>query len=131
MAIIEMLRSNRGSKRLANALYLSVSTVSSRDEIVFSLRKDVVKELRWAIGDNIKIIFDDETHLVTLTRTLSNKGYTLCGRSKNTRVDGMIAGGSIRVRARGVIKHPELTAITKDDCVINGPSITFVMPGQS
>lgn len=130
MAIIEMLRGNRGSKRLANALYLSVYT-GSRDEIVFSLRKDVVKELRWAIGDNIKIIFDDETHLVTLTRTPSNKGYTLCGRSKNTRVTGMIAGGSIRVRARGVIKHPELTAITKDDCVINGPSITFVMPGQS
>ena len=131
MAIIEMSRSNRGSKRFANAQYLSVSTVNSRDEIVFSLSKDVVKELRWVIGDNIKIVFDDESHLITLARTLSNKGYTLCGRSKNTRVPGMVAGGSIRIMARGVIKPTEFTEITKEDCVIDGTSITFVMPGQS
>lgn len=133
MAIIEIPRSRRGSKSLWPMPYASVSKVKegNASQIIFSVNRDAMKDLRWVIGDKIRVTFDDESHLITMSRTVSNTGYALCGKAQKNRTPGTVASASIRVTTRGIIKPTEFTAINKDDCVIEGASITFVMPGQS
>ena len=133
MAIIEISRSNKGHKQERFVPYVSVSKSKNGPEtqIIFSVNRYAMKELRWVTGDRVKVVFDDESHLITLTRISNNGGYTLSGKSKSTRAHGLVASASIRVTTRGIIKPTEFTAINKDDCVIEGTSITFVMPGQS
>lgn len=133
MAIIEISKSTRGGKSGRFPPYASVSKAKSGNDtqVIFAVGIDAMKDLRWVTGDKVRLTFDDESHLVTLTRTTSRDGYTLCGRSKKFREDGAIAAAAIRVTTRGVIKPTYYTAITKEDCVIDGTSITFVMPGQS
>ena len=133
MAIIEISRSNKGHKQERFVPYVSVSKSKNGHEaqIIISVNRYAMKELRWVTGDRVKVVFDDESHLITLTRISNNGGYTLSGKSKSTRAHGLVASASIRVTTRGIIKPTEFTAINKDDCVIEGTSITFVMPGQS
>jgi len=133
MAIIEISRSHKGHKQERFVPYVSVSKSKNGTEaqIIFSVNRDAMKELRWVTGDRVKVTFDDESHIVTLTRISNNDGYTLCGKAKKTREHGLVASAAIRVTTRGIIKPTEFTAINKDDCVIDGTSITFVMPGQS
>lgn len=133
MAIIEIPRSKRGSKTLGPMPYVSVSKVKegNASQIIFSVYRDAMNDLRWVIGDKVRVTFDDESHLVTMARTVSNTGYTLCGKAQKNRAHGTVASASIRATTRGIIKPTEFTAINKDDCVIDGTSITFVMPGQS
>ena len=133
MAIIEISRSHKGHKQERFVPYVSVSKSKNGPEtqIIFSVNRYAMKELRWVTGDRVKVVFDDESHLITLTRISNNDGYTLSGKSKSTRAHGLVASAAIRVTTRGIIKPTEFTAINKDDCVIDGTSITFVMPGQS
>ena len=133
MAIIEISRSNKGHKKERFVPYVSVSKSKNGNEaqIIISVNRYAMKELRWVTGDRVKVVFDDESHLITLTRISNNDGYTLSGKSKSTRAHGLVASAAIRVTTRGIIKPTEFTAINKDDCVIEGTSITFVMPGQS
>ena len=133
MAIIEISRSNKGHKQERFVPYVSVSKSKNGNEaqIIISVNRYAMKELRWVTGDRVKVVFDDESHLITLTRISNNDGYTLSGKSKSTRAHGLVASSAIRVTTRGIIKPTEFTAINKDDCVIEGTSITFVMPGQS
>ena len=133
MAIIEMPRKKRGRNKIGLAPYVSVSRTNSsnRCQVVISISKDAMKDLGWVCGDRVKVAYDDESHFITLTRTGTSFGYTLNGRSKENKARGCCVLSSIRFPSTEGIRPVSYTGLGKDDCVINGPSITFVMPGQS
>lgn len=134
MAIIEISMCHRGHKKPENVPYVSVSKVDLKDRktrITVFISKSAMKDLRWVTGDRVKVAFDDESFLLTLTRTVGSNGFSLCGRQHRKAVIGESIPAIIRFNATGIIKPVNYTGLDKDDCVIDGTSITFVMPGQS
>lgn len=134
MAIIEISKRKRSHHQLGFVPYVSVSKTDHRmnkTQIVISINRDAMRDLRWVTGDKVRVTFDDETHLITLTRTGNHDGYTLSGKINGKASKGNIISSSIRITARGIINPTEFIGIDKEDCVVDGVSITFVMPGQN
>lgn len=134
MAIIEISKRKRRCNQFGLVPYVSVSKTDHRKnktQIAISINRDAMRDLRWVTGDKVRVTFDDETHLITLTRTGNDDGYTLSGKTNGKASKGNIVSSSIRITARGIINPTEFIAIDKEDCVVDGVSITFVMPGQN
>ncbi|MEY3203922.1 MAG: hypothetical protein RLZZ21_253 [Planctomycetota bacterium] len=96
MAVIELMRKSKGG-RVACAqsdlrVYFTRETSKTRPRFSVGLRvsEQVMKRLRWIVGDHVSAAYDNEAKTWSIRRVADRKGNALSGQGKK--------GGSGTVR---------------------------------
>ena len=126
MALIEILSHRTcGNHRY----YVKIATAGKeRPQTGFSLSAEAMKDLRWVIGDRVKILLDSESNEVRLRRTASG-GFSLNSSSslaKNVRGKAVLC--SMRT-SDARLPRVMTTFLHRKDCYITDDGdLVFVYP---
>lgn len=127
---IKPTRSGRPVNVNKKGLYVALAKCGQNrpDQIVFGIQSDVMKTMRWVIGDRVILGHDAESGIFVLTR--HPEGFKLTPRSSRKRDDvvSKCVAASLKMTAPDLIDKEKLPVqINLEDCEADGLELRFFL----
>lgn len=125
--LTEIAVSRRGCRHgTKDKPYFAVSKAkgTKSDYVIFYLSTEVMKELRWIIGDKAAVLLDQDAGFVHLRR-VKEDGYTISAQGK---VRTGHTPASISIVARPILPAVSYTPIDKGECAVIDGDFVFPYP---
>ena len=127
---IKPMRKGRAASISTNGLYVAIAKGGENrpDSLVFGIQKDVMKAMRWAIGDRVLLGRDSETGIFVLAR--HPEGYKLTPRSSRNRDAALnkCVAATLKMSAPDFIDKAQLPlTINLEQCEADGLELRFFL----
>jgi hypothetical protein len=127
---IKPMRKGRLASINTNGLYVAIAKGGENrpDSLVFGIQKDVMKAMRWAIGDRVLLGHDSETGIFVLAR--HPEGYKLTPRSSRNRDEAVskCVPATLKMAAPDFIDKAQLPLNLKlEECEADGLELRFFL----
>jgi hypothetical protein len=127
---IKPMRKGRAVNVSKKGLYVAMAKGGENrpDQIVFGIQSDVMKAMRWAIGDRVLLGRDNQSGIFVLAR--HPEGYKLTPRSSRKREDAVnkCVPATLKMTAPDFIDKTQLPLSLKlEDCEADGLEIRFFL----
>jgi hypothetical protein len=127
---IKPMRKGRAASTNTSGLYVAIAKGGEKrpDALVFGIQKDVMKAMRWAIGDRVLLGRDSETGIFVLAR--HPEGYKLTPRNSRNRDEAVnkCVPATLKMAAPDFIDKTQLPlSLNLKQCEADGLELRFFL----